>query len=102
MCLCGSKKPQNNIKIVPKSNDYVNFYFRSSKPKSYQKQLMIKTPEIKTVTVRKCVQLYICEHESIHTCESVHNFLRLFFNHHAMAFTCPFCTKAGPPECQIS
>ena len=42
-----SKSLCATISWTTKSNDYVNFYFRSSKPKSYQKQLMIKTPEIK-------------------------------------------------------
>ena len=85
-----------------KSNYFVNFYFRSSKPKTYQKQLMIKNLDFKVEKHRYCPEMctvrntYICEHDGIRV-----KACTTFFNHHAIAFTCPFCTKAGPPECLI-
>ena len=49
--------PKGHEQIVSQMTTYVNFYFRSSKPKTYQKQLMIKNLEIKVEKHRYCPEM---------------------------------------------
>ena len=49
--------PKGHEQIVSQMTTYVNFYFRSSKPKTCQKQLMINTLEIKIEKHRYCPEM---------------------------------------------